>query len=50
MKMNLTSEFGSEFEKSYLLLAGISVATGKNDIATEMCQKCLANNKSCAKV
>lgn len=43
------SEEAEELEKSYLLLADIYVQSNKNDLAQELCRKCLTHNKSCVK-
>mmetsp|Transcript_5618 Transcript_5618/g.19788 ORF Transcript_5618/g.19788 Transcript_5618/m.19788 type:complete len:1322 (-) Transcript_5618:141-4106(-) len=48
-KMQYNSEEAEEFEKSYLLLADIYIQSNKNDLAQELCRKCLTHNKSCAK-
>jgi tetratricopeptide repeat protein 21B len=48
-KMPVTSEHSEEFERSFLLLSDIYVEVGKYDLAAELCKKCIANNKSCAK-
>ncbi|KAJ1480809.1 hypothetical protein T484DRAFT_1668725 [Baffinella frigidus] len=48
-KMQYNSEEAEELEKSYLLLADIYVQSNKNDLAQELCRKCLTHNKSCVK-
>lgn len=48
--MNPTAEHATEFEKAFLLLSDIYIEVGKYDLAAELCKKCIANNKSCAKV
>jgi len=48
-KMPMSPEFSMEIEKACLLLADIYIAAGKMDLATELCTKCITNNKSCAK-
>jgi cell division FtsZ-interacting protein ZapD len=49
-KMQYNSEEAEEMEQSYLLLAQSYISQNKNDLAQELCRKCLTHNKSCAKV
>jgi tetratricopeptide repeat protein 21B len=48
-KMQYNSEEAEEMEQSYLLLAEGYIQSNKNDLAQELCHKCLAHNKSCSK-
>jgi len=48
-KMVYTSEEAEALEKGYLLYADMHVHNGKNDLAQELCRKCLTHNKSCAR-
>lgn len=48
-KMQYNSEEAEEMEQSYLLLAEGYIQSNKNDLAQELCRKCLTHNKSCAK-
>ena len=48
-KMQYNSEEAEEMEQSYLLLAEGYIASNKNDLAQELCRKCLTHNKSCAR-
>ena len=48
-KMQYNSEEAEEMEQSYLLLADGYIQSNKNDLAQELCRKCLTHNKSCAK-
>ncbi|TPX37294.1 hypothetical protein SeMB42_g06957 [Synchytrium endobioticum] len=45
-KLDWTSEFGEEFEKSWLLLADLYIQGGKFDLATELVKKVLKHNQS----
>uniref|UniRef100_A0A7S0YZT4 Tetratricopeptide repeat protein 21B n=1 Tax=Hemiselmis tepida TaxID=464990 RepID=A0A7S0YZT4_9CRYP len=48
-KMQYNAEEADELERSYLLLADMYIQSNKNDLAQELCRKCLQYNKSCAK-
>ena len=48
-KMQYNTEEADELERSYLLLADMYIQSNKNDLAQELCRKCLQYNKSCAK-
>lgn len=45
-KMELSEHDGEDFEKANLLLAKFYVDKSKYDLAQELCQRCLAHNKS----
>eukprot|EP00607_Mallomonas_marina_P008435 CAMPEP_0182424556 /NCGR_PEP_ID=MMETSP1167-20130531/10752_1 /TAXON_ID=2988 /ORGANISM="Mallomonas Sp, Strain CCMP3275" /LENGTH=1377 /DNA_ID=CAMNT_0024604441 /DNA_START=94 /DNA_END=4227 /DNA_ORIENTATION=+ len=46
--MELTKFDGEDFEKANLLLAKFYVDKTKNDLAQDLCKRCLAQNKSCS--
>eukprot|EP01041_Mallomonas_annulata_P001871 gene1871-3629_t len=46
--MELAKHDGEDFEKANLLLAKFYVDKSKNDLAQDLCKKCLAQNKSCS--
>lgn len=48
-KMKYDIDYAVEFERSWLMLANIYIQVGKYEFATELCKKCLNNNKSSAK-
>uniref|UniRef100_A0A6U5AVN5 Uncharacterized protein n=1 Tax=Hemiselmis andersenii TaxID=464988 RepID=A0A6U5AVN5_HEMAN len=48
-KMQYNTDEADELERSYLLLADMYIQSNKNDLAQELCRKCLQYNKSCAK-
>jgi len=48
-KHPLNGDFASEFERAWLMLADMYIASGKFDMASELCKKTLMNNKSSAK-
>lgn len=48
-KMKTNHDYNVEFEKAWLMLSDLYISTGKYDLAQDLCKKCLANNKSCAK-
>eukprot|EP00604_Paraphysomonas_vestita_P002072 CAMPEP_0174820552 /NCGR_PEP_ID=MMETSP1107-20130205/4461_1 /TAXON_ID=36770 /ORGANISM="Paraphysomonas vestita, Strain GFlagA" /LENGTH=268 /DNA_ID=CAMNT_0016036123 /DNA_START=181 /DNA_END=987 /DNA_ORIENTATION=+ len=47
-KMEISTADGEDFEKANLLLAKFYVDKGKNDLAQDLCKRCLAQNKSCS--
>ncbi|CAM6106511.1 unnamed protein product [Calypogeia fissa] len=38
---------GEDFERAWLMLAGIHMQSGKHDAVEELCRKCLRHNKDC---
>ena len=42
-------DFTQEFVRGWLILSDLYVASGKMDLAQELCRKCLGINKSCGK-
>lgn len=46
--MELSKADGEDFEKANLLLAKFYVDKTKNDLAQDLCKRCLAQNKSCS--
>ena len=48
-KMQFLAELADDFEQGWLMLADIYIGGGKYDLAEELCRRCLASNKSCAK-
>jgi len=48
-KMGYQSEYASEFETGWLLLAHIYIQGGKFDLAEELCNRCLGANRSSAR-
>ena len=48
-KMQFLAELADDFEQGWLILADIYIGGGKYDLAEELCRRCLASNKSCAK-
>ena len=48
-KLNFKDEEAAEFEMCWLMLAELYNTSGKFDLAEELCKRCLAYNKSCAK-
>ena len=48
-KLAFQAELVDDFERGWLLLADVYIGGGKYDLAEELCWRCLASNKSCAK-
>merc|ERR1719272_2114361 len=48
-KMQFLAEMADDFEQGWLMLADVYIGGGKYDLAEELCRRCLASNKSCAK-
>lgn len=48
-RLPIIPEFASELERCWLLLADMYIQTGKYEMATELCKKCISHNRSCAK-
>ena len=48
-KMQFLAELADDFEQGWLMLADVYIGGGKYDLAEELCRRCLASNKSCAK-
>ena len=48
-KLKYDSDYATEFERSWLMLADIYISVNKYEFAQELCKKCLTNNKSSAK-
>jgi len=48
-KMNFMAEMADDFERGWLMLSDVYIVSGKYDLAEELCRRCLASNKSCAK-
>merc|ERR1711988_1770118 len=48
-KIAFAAELVDDFERGWLMLADVYVNGGKYDLAEELCWRCLASNKSCAK-
>ncbi|KAJ4456940.1 putative Tetratricopeptide repeat protein 21B [Paratrimastix pyriformis] len=48
-KMPPNPLFVEEFERAYLMLADIYIGSKKFDLAQELCEKCVAQNKSCGR-
>ena len=46
-KLSYKSDCWKEFERSYLLLATTYIERDKNDLAMDLCKRCLFYNKSC---
>ena len=47
-KMELSKDDGEDFERANILLAKFYVEKGKNDLAQDLCKRCLMHNKSCS--
>jgi tetratricopeptide repeat protein 21B len=48
-KIPFATELVDDFERGWLMLADVYINGGKYDLAEELCWRCLASNKSCAK-
>ncbi len=48
-KIPFSAELVDDFERGWLMLADVYINGGKFDLAEELCWRCLASNKSCAK-
>jgi len=48
-KMQFMAEMADDFERGWLMLSDVYIVSGKYDLAEELCRRCLASNKSCAK-
>jgi tetratricopeptide repeat protein 21B len=48
-KIPFSAELVDDFERGWLMLADVYINGGKYDLAEELCWRCLASNKSCAK-
>ena len=48
-KIPFAAEMVDDFERGWLMLADVYINGGKFDLAEELCWRCLASNKSCAK-
>jgi len=48
-KIGFQAELVDDFERGWLMLADVYIVGGKYDLAEELCWRCLASNKSCAK-
>merc|ERR1711988_1483744 len=48
-KMQFVADLADDFERGWLMLSDVYIAGGKYDLAEELCRRCLASNKSCAK-
>ncbi len=48
-QMHLLEEFHDDYEQGWLLLADIHIKNGKNGNAKRLCEKCIAQNRSCGK-
>ena len=48
-KMPFMASLVDDFERGWLLLSDVYIQGGKYDLAEELCKRCLASNKSCAK-
>lgn len=48
-KMPFVAELADDFERGWLMLTDVYIMSGKYDLAEELCRRCLASNKSCAK-
>ena len=48
-KMTFAADMVDDFERGWLMLSDVYIAGGKYDLAEELCWRCLASNKSCAK-
>jgi len=48
-KIPFAAELVDDFERGWLMLADVYINGGKYDLAEELCWRCLASNKSCAK-
>ena len=48
-KIPFSAELVDDFERGWLMLADVYINGGKYDLAEELCWRCLACNKSCAK-
>ena len=48
-KMPFVAELAEDFERGWLMLADVYIASGKYDLAEELCRRCLASNNACAK-
>ena len=49
-KMPYSSDEGDDFERAWLLLAFTYIQVGgKNEVAQDLCDKCLSYNQSCSK-
>ena len=47
--MPFAADAADEFERGWLMLSDVHIISGKYDLAEELCRRCLAFNKSCAK-
>lgn len=47
-KMELSKDDGEDFERANILLAKFYVEKAKNDLAQDLCKRCLMHNKSCS--
>lgn len=47
-KMEFSQHDGEDFERANILLAKFHVDKGKNDLAQDLCKRCLMHNKSCS--
>jgi len=48
-KTQFVAEMADDIERGWLILADVYIVSGKYDLAEELCRRCLASNKSCAK-
>jgi tetratricopeptide repeat protein 21B len=48
-KLQFSAALVDDFERGWLMLADVYIGGGKYDLAEELCWRCLASNKSCAK-
>ena len=48
-KIPFAADMVDDFERGWLMLADVYIGGGKYDLAEELCWRCLASNKSCAK-
>ena len=48
-KIPFATDLVDDFERGWLMLADVYIGGGKYDLAEELCWRCLASNKSCAK-
>ena len=48
-KMQFVAEYAEDFERGWLMLSDVFIASAKYDLAEELCKRCIVSNKSCAK-